>query len=303
MGRIIQDVKTHIDIDFGIHAHNDSGVGVANSLIAVELGAVQVQGTFNGYGERCGNANLCSIIPNLDLKMERTSIGRDKVQKLMEFSLFLSEVANVYHDHRQPFVGESAFAHKGGAHIDGVMKVAHSFEHIDPEWVGNERRFLVSDQSGGATIVSKLKRFLPDIDKGDPLVGKVLERVKMLENQGYQFEAAEGSFELLARREQGLYNDLFSSLISAPSIARTSVSQKMPEAIVKVSVEEDVFHTVASGDGPVNALDRALRKALEERFPSVRQVHLEDYKVRVLSSGDGTAATVRVIESSDGVDS
>ena len=304
MGRIIQDVKTHIDIDFGIHAHNDSGVGVANSLIAVELGAVQVQGTFNGYGERCGNANLCSIIPNLDLKMERTSIGRDKVQQLMEFSLFLSEVANVYHDHRQPFVGESAFAHKGGAHIDGVMKVAHSFEHIDPEWVGNERRFLVSDQSGGATIVSKLKRFLPDIDKGDPLVGKVLERVKMLENQGYQFEAAEGSFELLARREQGLYSDLF-SLVNFRTINRKDVGQSEDaEAIVKVSVEEDVFHTVASGDGPVNALDRALRKALEEKFPSVRQVHLEDYKVRVLSSGDGTAATVRVlIESSDGVDS
>ncbi|MEC7226640.1 MAG: citramalate synthase, partial [Candidatus Latescibacterota bacterium] len=304
MGRIIEDVKTHIDIDFGIHAHNDSGVGVANSLIAVELGAVQVQGTFNGYGERCGNANLCSIIPNLDLKMERTSIGRDKVQQLMEFSLFLSEVANVYHDHRQPFVGESAFAHKGGAHIDGVMKVAHSFEHIDPEWVGNERRFLVSDQSGGATIVSKLKRFLPDIDKGDPLVGKVLERVKMLENQGYQFEAAEGSFELLARREQGLYSDLF-SLVNFRTINRKNVGQSEDaEAIVKVSVEEDVFHTVASGDGPVNALDRALRKALEERFPSVRQVHLEDYKVRVLSSGDGTAAKVRVlIESSDGVDS
>jgi 2-isopropylmalate synthase len=304
MSRIVEDVKTHIGTDFGIHAHNDSGVGVANSLIAVELGAVQVQGTFNGYGERCGNANLCSIIPNLDLKMERTSIGSEKVQQLMEFSLFLSEVANVYHDHRQPFVGESAFAHKGGAHIDGVMKVAHSFEHIHPEWVGNERRFLVSDQSGGATIVSKLRRFMPDIDKGDPLVGKVLERVKILENQGYQFEAAEGSFELLARREQGLYNDLF-SLVNFRTINRKNAGESEDaEAIVKVSVEGGVSHTVASGDGPVNALDRALRKALEEMFPSVRQVHLEDYKVRVLSSGDGTAAKVRVlIESSDGTDS
>ena len=146
MGKIIEDVKTHIGIEFGIHAHNDSGVGVANSLVAVELGAVQVQGTFNGYGERCGNANLSAIIPNLDLKMDKTSIGRENIQQLMEFSRFLSEVANVHHDHRQPFVGESAFAHKGGAHIDGVMKVAHSLEHIEPEAVGNERRFLVSDQ-------------------------------------------------------------------------------------------------------------------------------------------------------------
>ncbi len=304
MARIIEDVTGHIGIDFGIHAHNDAGVGVANSLIAVELGAVQVQGTFNGYGERCGNANLCSIIPNLDLKMGRTSIGREKVQELMEFSLFLSEVANVYHDHRQPFVGESAFAHKGGAHIDGVMKVAHSFEHIDPEWVGNERRFLVSDQSGGATIVSKLKRFLPDIDKRDPLVGKVLEKVKVLEHEGYQFEAAEGSFELLARREQGLYSDLF-ALVNFRTINRKTVGElEDAEAIVKVSVDGNIYHTVASGDGPVNALDRALRKALEDEFPSVRQVHLEDYKVRVLSSGDGTAAKVRVlIESSDGSDS
>jgi len=182
--------------------------------------------------------------------------------------------------------------------------VAHSFEHIHPEWVGNERRFLVSDQSGGATIVSKLRRFMPDIDKGDPLVGKVLERVKILENQGYQFEAAEGSFELLARREQGLYSDLF-SLVNFRTTNRKNVGESEDaEAIVKVSVEGGVFHTVANGDGPVNALDRALRKALEEKFPGVRQVHLEDYKVRVLSSGDGTAAKVRVlIESSDGKDS
>jgi 2-isopropylmalate synthase len=304
MGKIIEDVKKHIGIEFGIHAHNDSGVGVANSLVAVELGAVQVQGTFNGYGERCGNANLSAIIPNLDLKMDKTSIGRENIQQLMEFSRFLSEVANVHHDHRQPFVGESAFAHKGGAHIDGVMKVAHSFEHIEPEAVGNERRFLVSDQSGGATIVSKLKRFLPDIDKKDPLVGKVLERVKVLENEGYQFEAAEGSFELMARRVQGVYRDLF-SLVNFRTINRRDTgAAEDAEAIIKVEVDGRVYHTVASGDGPVNALDRALRKALEEEFPSVRQVHLEDYKVRVLSSGDGTAAKVRVlIESSDGRDS
>jgi 2-isopropylmalate synthase len=222
----------------------------------------------------------------------------------MGFSRFLSEIANVYHDHRQPFVGESAFAHKGGAHIDGVMKVAHSFEHVAPEAIGNERRFLVSDQSGGATIVNKLRRFLPDISKSDPLVATVLERVKVLENQGYQFEAAEGSFELLSRRVQGLYEDKF-SLVHFRTINRRGVEEiEDAEAIVKVKIDGQVFHTVGSGDGPVNALDRALRKALENEFPAVRSVHLEDYKVRVLSSSDGTAAKVRVlIESSDGHDS
>ncbi len=303
MGRIIQKVKEHIGIPFGIHAHNDSGVGVANSLLAVEMGAVQVQGTFNGYGERCGNANLCAILPNLELKMGYETIGREKLEGLKGFSHFLSEVANVYHDHRQPFIGESAFAHKGGAHVDGVMKVAHSFEHIEPEAVGNERRFLVSDQSGGATIVNKLRRFLPDIEKKDPQVGQILERVKQLEHQGYQFEAAEGSFELMARRVQGTYEDLF-TLINFRTINRkTGNEAEDAEAIVKIDVDGAEFHTVASGDGPVNALDQALRKGLEQKFPSLMRVHLEDYKVRVLTSGDGTAAKVRVlIESSDGRD-
>ena len=221
----------------------------------------------------------------------------------MDFSRFLSEIANVYHDHRQPYVGESAFAHKGGAHVDGVMKVPQSFEHVEPGAVGNERRFLVSDQSGGGTIVSKLSRFCPGIDKRDPHVGQVLAEVKQREHQGYQYEAAEGSFELLARRAMGSYQDRF-SLVSFRTIIRNSGPETEPaEAIVKVVVEGQVSHTVAEGDGPVNALDRALRKALEQAFPSVRQVHLEDYKVRVLSSSDGTAAKVRVlIESSDGRD-
>ena len=303
LSRIVEAVKEAIGIPFGIHTHNDAGVGVANSLTAVELGAVQVQGTFNGYGERCGNANLCSLIPNLELKMDRRTIGREKMQELMTFSRFLSEIANVYHDHRQPFVGESAFAHKGGAHVDGVMKVAHSFEHVEPETVGNERRFLVSDQSGGGTIVSKLSHIIPGIDKKDSLVGKVLEKVKQLENQGYQYEAAEGSFELMVRRTMGSYEDLF-KLVSFRTINRkTGDEGEESEAIVKVAVDGQTYHTVADGDGPVNALDQALRKGLEVVYPSIRQVHLEDYKVRVLSSGDGTAAKVRVlIESSDGRD-
>ena len=303
MGKIVEEVKAQIGIPFGIHTHNDAGVGVANTLVAVERGAVQVQGTFNGYGERCGNANLCAILPNLELKMGYQTLGPERLKELMDFSRFLSEIANVYHDHRQPYVGESAFAHKGGAHIDGVMKVAHSFEHIEPEQVGNERRFLVSDQAGGATIVSKLRRFLPDIEKRDPLVGQVLERVKQLEHEGYQFEAAEGSFELLARRVQGTYEDLF-TLINFRTINRKSGAYaEEAEAIVKVAIGDAEYHTVAGGDGPVNALDQALRKALEQEFPALKQVHLEDYKVRVLSSSDGTAAKVRVlIESSDGKD-
>ena len=302
-GRIIGEVTGRIRIPFGIHCHNDAGLGVANALAAIELGASQVQGTFNGYGERCGNANLSSIIPNLELKMGKRSIGREKLSGLMEFSRFLSEVANVYHDHRQPYVGESAFAHKGGAHIDGVMKVPRSFEHVSPESVGNQRRFLVSDQSGGSTIVSKLRGFLPKVSKKDPLVADVLERLKQLEHEGYQFEAAEASLELMARRAEGVYKDLF-TLVNFRTINRkTGEHAEEAEAIVKVEVEGEVYHTVASGDGPVNALDQALRKALEQRFPCIQQVHLEDYKVRVLSSGDGTAGRVRVlIESSDGHD-
>ena len=302
-GRIIDEVRRKIDIPFGIHAHNDAGVGVANTLVAVESGAVQVQGTFNGYGERCGNASLCAIIPNIELKMGRRSIGGEKLLDLVEFSRFLSEIANVYQDHRQPYVGESAFAHKGGAHIDGVMKVARSFEHVPPESVGNTRRFLISDQSGSSTIVSKLRRFLPDIDKKDPLVQKLLERVKQLEHEGYQFEAAEGSFELMARRVQGTYTDLFTLANFRTINRKTGNKAEESEAIVKMEVNGKVYHTVGGGDGPVNALDQALRKALEEQFPSIRQVHLEDYKVRVLSSDDGTAGKVRVlIESSDGRD-
>jgi len=303
LSRIIEKVRGEVEIPFGIHTHNDAGVGVANTIVAVELGAGQVQGTFNGYGERCGNANLCSIIPNLELKMGRTSIGREKLQELMEFSRFLSEIANVYHDHRQPYVGESAFAHKGGAHVDGVMKAAHSFEHVQPEAVGNERRFLLSDQSGGGTIVSKLERIYPGLDKKDTMVGELLAEVKRREHEGYQFEAAEGSFELMVRRVKGTYEDRF-RLINFRTINRKSgEASEEAEAIVKVEVNGRVYHTVAEGDGPVNALDRALRKALEVEFPSIHQVHLEDYKVRVLSSSDGTAAKVRVlIESSDGRD-
>ncbi|MBI4530013.1 MAG: citramalate synthase [Candidatus Latescibacteria bacterium] len=299
--KIIGETKKEIrGIPFGIHTHNDAGMGVANTILAVELGAVQVQGTFNGYGERCGNANLCAIIPNLELKLGKRCVGQETLRALMDLSRFISEVANELHDHRQPYVGESAFAHKGGAHIDGVMKVTRSFEHINPELVGNERRFLVSDQSGGSTIVSQLQKLRPGIKKGDRVVKDVLAAVKQLENAGYQFEAANGSFELLALKAMGEYVDPF-EVKSFRTISRTSEEGTEIEAIVKIAVDGVIHHTVAEGDGPVNALDNALRKALKAAYPVLQQVRLEDYKVRVLSSRDGTAAKVRVlIESSDG---
>ncbi|MBI2505504.1 MAG: citramalate synthase [Candidatus Latescibacteria bacterium] len=304
MDHILRQVKEATGQPFGIHTHNDAGMGAANSVVAVELGAVQVQGVFNGYGERCGNANLCTLIPTVELKLGRRTIGREKLRELMDFSRFLSEIANVYHDHRQPYVGESAFAHKGGVHIDAMLKDPRCYEHCDPEAVGNERRFLVSDQSGGSTIASKLAQVCPGLNKRDPLAQKVLAEVKRLEHEGYQFEAAEGSFELLARRAMGTYQDQF-SLVNFRTITRKSGgAMEETEAILKVEVAGQIHHTVAEGDGPVNALDKALRKALEQVFPCIRQVHLEDYKVRVLSSSDGTAARVRVlIESSDGRDS
>jgi 2-isopropylmalate synthase len=300
----------------GIHAHNDSGMGAANSVAAVELGAAQVQGTFNGYGERCGNANLCTVIPTLELKLGKRTIGKDKVADLMIFSRFLSEIANVAHDHRQPYVGESAYAHKGGVHIDAMTKDPRCYEHTNPEATGNGRRFLVSDQSGGGTVVAKLNRFFPDMNKKDPIVAQVLNLVKKLEHEGYQFEAAEGSFELLARRAMGLYQDMFTTVSyriesrkdEPPSQGEvgsgsdtTKGATEDSQAIVKVEVGGEILHTVAEGDGPVNAIDQALRKALEGVYPSLASVHLEDYKVRVMSSTDGTAAKVRVlIESSDG---
>lgn len=297
---IIAHVRERIAIPFGIHTHNDTGVGVANSIIAVEMGATQVQGTFNGYGERCGNANLCSIVPSLELKLGKHCIGPENLQKLMDFSRFLSETANVFHDHRQPYVGESAFAHKGGVHIDAMVKQPATYEHCAPQRVGNERRFLLSEQSGGATIAAKLEHLIPDLDKRHPTVQRLLRQIKQLEHEGYVFEGAEASFEILARKALGTYHDPF-RLIDFRTINRKTAQGTEVEAIVKIEVEGRVYHTVAEGDGPVNALDAALRQALETVYPALKKVHLADYKVRVLSGHDGTAARVRVlIESSDG---
>ena len=300
--RIIPEAEARTAVPFGIHAHNDAGVGVANSIIAVELGAVQVQGTVNGYGERCGNANLCSVIPNLELKLGRRCLGPGSLRNLMEFSRYLSEISNVYHDHRQPYVGESAFAHKGGVHIDAMIKQPATYEHCAPEQVGNQRRYLLSEQSGGATIATKLEHLIPDLDKRHPTVRKLLRRVKQLEHEGYVFEGADASVEILARKALGAFHDPF-RLIGFRTINRKTPDGTEVEAIVKLEVDGRIYHTVAEGDGPVNALDAALRQALEQVYPSLKEVRLEDYKVRVLSSQDGTAAKVRVlIESADGED-
>ncbi len=296
-------VRNRLGIPFGIHCHNDDGMSAANTLAAVIHGAVQVQGTVNGIGERCGNDNLCTTIPNLALKLGHTTIPGEKLNELMDLSRFVSEIANEAHNRRQPYVGESAFAHKGGAHIDGVLKNMRTFEHVDPALVGNQRRFLLSDQSGGATILAKLEKIYPDLRKNGPRIKAVLAALKEKEHEGYQYEAAQGSFELLAARIiEGL--DLPFTLGGFRVITDHRIGGSMvSEATIKLMVDGVEEHTASEGDGPVDALNGALRKALNRFFPELARVHLDDYKVRVLETNRGTEAKVRVlIESTDGTE-
>ncbi|MBI2298631.1 MAG: citramalate synthase [Armatimonadetes bacterium] len=291
-------VKTVIDTlgrPVGIHTHNDAGCGVANALMAVKAGANHVQGTINGFGERCGNANLCQIIPNLVLKLGHQAIDEEQLTHLTEVSRLVSELANLHHDDRQGFVGGSAFAHKGGMHIDAVQKNPQAYEHVPPERVGNQRRVLVSDQAGAGTLVWKLERMYPALDKGSATVRGLLQRLKDLEAEGYQFEAAEASFELLAKRALGDFRPHFELLYYRVRLDREGEGGTVHEATVKLRVNGDVRHTAAEGNGPVNALNLALKKALEEFYPDVARFHLTDFKVRVLDSAAGTAARVRVL--------
>lgn len=298
---IFKAVKAKIRTPLGVHTHNDSGCAVANSMIAAARGATLIQGVVNGFGERCGNANLCTIIPNLNLKMGIKVLSDDSLARLKELSVFVSELANVAHDERQPYVGEAAFSHKGGAHIDGVMKVTRSFEHVDPEAVGNARQYLLSDQAGGAAIVEKLKKYNPAATKKDPAVAKLLNRVKEMEHAGYQFEAAEGSFNLLMQKELDLFKEPFRFLGFRVIEELLTDGTLNSEATIKVEAEGKIEHTAAEGNGPVSALDHAIRKALGRLFPCLAKVHLTDYKVRVLDGEDGTNAKVRVlITSTDG---
>ena len=298
--KIIAVVKKKISVSFGIHTHNDSGLAVANSIFAVEHGASLVQGTFNGYGERCGNANLTTVIAILKTKMGFDCISSAKLKKLTSVSHFISEVSNVRLEQNQPFVGKSAFAHKGGVHINAIMKNPDSYEHMDPKRVGNHRRLLVSELAGKTPIILKAKELEIDLDKKSPKAKKVLALLQKLEHEGYQFEAAEASFEILIKKALKKYKSFFELESFRVIIEKSKSGKVVSEATVKVKVNKLREHTSAEGDGPVNALDNALRKALKDFYPTLSKMHLSDFKVRVLDEKVGTAAKVRVlIESKD----
>jgi 2-isopropylmalate synthase len=284
----------------GIHAHNDGDTGVANTLEAVRRGAVQVQGTINGYGERCGNANLVSVIAGLQLKMGYDLVPAEKLRQLTELSRYVSELANLNPDSHQPFVGASAFAHKGGMHVNAVVKYIMSYQHIDPALVGNETRVLVSELSGKDNIAVKRKEFgLDGLTRDQERA--VLQKIKELENAGFAFESAEASVDLLLRRVRPGYKPPFELIDYTAAVEHRSGRGMFAEATVKVKVGDRVFHEVAEGNGPVNAMNLALRKAIQQFYPRLAEMHLTDYKVRILDSKSGTAAMVRVlIDSADG---
>jgi 2-isopropylmalate synthase len=286
-------VRRAVRVEVGIHCHNDCDVAVANTLAAVACGATQVQGTVNGIGERCGNVDLVSVIANLTLKRGHETLQPGSLARLTEVSRYVYEVANMNFRPGQPFVGASAFAHKGGMHTHAVAKVSHSYEHIDPATVGNERRILVSELSGQSTILSKATKYQLAHDR--PLTQRILNRVQDLENAGYEFEAAEASFDLLVQKEAGLYEASFERLSYRVNIESDPEGRPVTEATVKVRVGDRLMHTVSEGDGPVNALDGALRKALLPTYPRLAEMHLADYKVRVVNARAETAARVRVV--------
>jgi 2-isopropylmalate synthase len=296
--RCIQGYKAEV----GIHCHNDCELAVANSLAAVEAGAVQVQGTVNGIGERCGNADLISVIANLGIKKRGFQVlGGRELTRLTELSRFVYEMANMPFRSNQPFVGKSAFAHKGGMHVHAVSKAARSYEHIDPAAVGNERRVLLSELSGRSNVAALTQRLDSGGDK--TLLNQILRKVVELENRGYQFEAALASFDLMVRRFQGTFQPHFQILKYHVTVEKPEDGQLGPltEATVKIAVGNELRHEVAEGDGPVNALDAALRKALGSHFPELHEMRLVDYRVRVVNEEAGTAARIRVvIESTDG---
>jgi len=299
---IVNRVEKEITAPLGIHVHNDTGMAVANTIMAVKEGILQVQGTINGYGERCGNANLCSIIPNLKLKMGIDCITDDQLKKIREVSRFVAELANLPHPKYFPYVGDSAFAHKGGVHVSAIRKDVTTYEHVQPERVGNRQRVLISDLSGESNILQKAAEFEIDIESKDPKIRGILNDLKRLENEGFQFEGAEGSFEILVKKALGQHKKFF-ELMGFRVIVEKMTDEDPPfsEATIMVRVGDRVEHTAAVGDGPVNALDNAIRKALEKFYPELKEVKLLDYKVRILSTKDGTAAPTRVlIESGDG---
>ncbi len=304
---IIEDVKQRYTgseavIKLGIHSHNDSETGVANALIAIQHGIDHVQGTINGFGERCGNANLTSILPALIFKMGLDCQAKDHIENLYPTSRLVNEMANLRHNRYQPYVGDSAFAHKGGIHVSAVKRNPLTYEHIEPEKVGNHRRILISDQSGRSNILHKADKWGIRLRADDPLLASIMGELKEKENQGYQYEAAEASFELLMREALGIQRRFFR--IEGFRVMNNKYRMDQPpltEATIRLYVGGSEVHTASMGDGPVNALDRALRKALTRFYPVLEEMELTDYKVRVLSGEYGTEAKVRVlIESTDG---
>ena len=298
---IFSEVKNSINTRLGIHAHNDSEVAVANSLRAVEAGAQQVQGTINGIGERCGNTNLISVIPNLKVKMGLDCVSNEQLKKLKDVSAFVDELANKAHWNQQPFVGKSAFAHKGGVHVSAVRKNSETYEHIKPEVVGNSQRILISDLSGKSNVLHKAKEFGIDVEAGEPKIQKILKTLKESENLGFQYEGAEASFELLMRDALG-EKEVFFDFISFRVIVEKQLGDEEPisEATVKLKVNGVQEVSTEEGIGPVNALDKAIKKALVKFYPELEKVDLYDYKVRILEEKKGTRAKTRVlIESGD----
>jgi len=297
---IVQTVCNTLLVPIGIHAHNDCELGVANTLAAVMAGAKQVQGTINGIGERCGNANLCSIIPILHLKLNYRCIPDEKLAKLTGIARYISEVANIHIPTNQPFVGTSAFAHKGGIHVSAIARAPETYEHIRPESVGNKQRILVSELAGQSNLMVKAKELNLDPTKLTDKSRAIIERIKELEHQGYQFEGADASLELLLREAFGELKSTFAPESFKIIIEKKGQDNVSSEAIVKVTVNGETIHTAADGNGPVNALDNALRKALVDHYPDIAKMHLSDYKVRVIDEKEATAAKVRVlIESTD----
>ncbi len=301
--KILKEVKEYLpDAVFGIHVHNDGDLAIANSIAAVQAGVKQIQGTINGYGERCGNANLCSVIPNLQLKLKKEVIG-ENIEKLCYVSRQVAEIANKKASDYAPFVGRSAFAHKAGIHASGVVKTPETYEHITPESIGNFRRILVSDQAGATTIKKKIENLKLNMSITENDIPLIVDKIKELEWQGYTFENADASFEITLLKALNQMPDYFSILgfrVIDDTISSTKIDLNS-EASVKIKINDEIIHTVSEGDGPVNALDMALRKALKEIYPIIDNFKLADFKVRILDSKEGTGASTRVhVETTDG---
>lgn len=295
IANITKTVSGIFDIPVGIHAHNDCGMAVANAVAAVQNGALHVQGTMIGIGERCGNTALCTLIPNLQLKKGYLLISPDKMKDITHVARKIADISNISLPKNMPYVGGSAFYHKAGMHADGVNKVTCSFEHVNPETVGNERKFPVSEMAGRTSVLMRAKKIAPNLHKDSPEMTEILEKMKNMERGGYQFEAAEGSFELLVKKTLGIYKPSFELLTFKSISEQPSATDKSASVFIKIRVGDKTEITAAEGDGPIHALDKALRKALEVFYPELKNTKLTDFKVRVLTPESATAAKVRVL--------